>query len=179
MEHRLFVAIRPPAAVRDALLAAMEGIAGARWQDDHQLHLTLRFVGAVDDARAEDLALALSRLHGSSFPLTLAGVGVFERKRRPHTLWAGVAASEALHTLQRKVERACIAAGLPPEARRYAPHVTLARLNTSSGPVGDFMLRHGALRTAEWTVGEFALYESHLGADGARYVPVVRYPLDQ
>jgi len=50
--HRLFVAIRPPAAIRAILLGAMGGISGARWQSEDQLHLTLRFIGEVDRHRA-------------------------------------------------------------------------------------------------------------------------------
>src|SRR3546814_10503522 len=58
--HRLFVAIRPPAAIRKALLSIMGGVEGARWQSDDQLHLTLRFIGEVDRHRADDIAAALA-----------------------------------------------------------------------------------------------------------------------
>ena len=61
--HRLFVALRPPRPIRQQLLAAMHGISGARWQDDEQLHLTLRFIGEVDHHRAEDIAAALGSLY--------------------------------------------------------------------------------------------------------------------
>src|SRR3546814_1235738 len=54
--HRLFVAIRPPSAIRKALLSIMGGVEGARWQSDDQLHLTLRFIGEVDRHRADDIA---------------------------------------------------------------------------------------------------------------------------
>ena len=70
--HRLFVAIRPPAEIRRALTALMGGVAGARWQDDDQLHLTLRFIGEVDHHRAEDIAAALGGLHASAVTARIA-----------------------------------------------------------------------------------------------------------
>src|SRR5690606_20008278 len=89
MSHRLFIAIRPPAPVREALLDTMEGIEGARWQDEEKLHLTLRFAGEVERPAANDLAAALGRIAAAPFALRIAGVGHFERKGQPHTLWAG------------------------------------------------------------------------------------------
>ena len=78
--HRLFVALRPPTGVRAALLALMNGIKGARWQDDDQLHITLRFVGEVNRHQANDLADALGEIRFSPFQIALAGAGCFERK---------------------------------------------------------------------------------------------------
>ncbi|MBL0915966.1 MAG: RNA 2',3'-cyclic phosphodiesterase, partial [Sphingopyxis sp.] len=65
--HRLFVALRPPHSIRLALIAAMHGISGARWQDDEQLHLTLRFIGEVDHHRAADIAAALGSPYAPSY----------------------------------------------------------------------------------------------------------------
>src|SRR5690349_15256218 len=145
MRHRLFAAIRPPAPVIARLLALEGGIAGARWQDEGQLHLTLRFAGELDACQAEDLAEALAGVHAAPFTLALRGVGHFERKGRAHTLYAGLAPSDPLVALQRKVESAARRAGLPPEPRKFAPHITLARLNSASGPVLPFLAAHGAL----------------------------------
>lgn len=176
MSHRLFVALRPPAPVRDALLDLMQGVENARWQDDDQLHLTLRYVGEVETHRADDLAEALGAIRFEPFALRIEGVGVFERKAVARLLWAGVAASDALARLQRKVERVCQSVGIEAEHRRFMPHVTLARLNQSSGPLGDFLAAHADLALPPWTVQEFALFESELRDEGSIYTPVVRYP---
>ena len=72
--HRLFVALRPPREIREILLAAMHGIAGARWQSDEQLHLTLRFIGDVDRHKAEDVAAALGPLYAPAVTARVAGV---------------------------------------------------------------------------------------------------------
>jgi len=155
----------------------MEGIEGARWQGEEQLHLTLRFAGEVDTPLANDLADRLGTLTCPPFPLAIRGVGHFERKGHPRAVWAGIAPSPELEVLQRKVERACQEVGLEPEHRRFTPHVTLARLNSASGPIAPFLLARSGLASAPFTVDGFTLYESHLGETGSIYEPVVRYPL--
>lgn len=176
MTHRLFIGIRPPETVRDALLDLMDGVDDARWQDDDQLHLTLRFVGDVETHVADDLAEALSAISFAPFPLVLRGTGTFERKGRVHTLWAGVDPSPGLLALQKKVERRCVAVGLVPETRKFHPHVTLARLNSSTGPVGPFLARTAGAELGGWSVDSYMLIESHLRTGGSVYEPIVRYP---
>jgi 2'-5' RNA ligase len=172
---RLFVAIRPPLAVREALLGTMGGIDGARWQDDDQLHLTLAFVGEADRAQADALIGALEEADSRAFALEVAGVGHFERKGRPTAVWARVPLGEPLAQLQRRVEGACRRAGLDPEKRGYRPHITLARLSRSAGPIGDWLAQHGTLRAGPWEVDGFTLYESRLRPEGAVYSPLVDY----
>ena len=79
MAHRLFIAIRPPEPVRDRLVDAMEGIEGARWVDEENLHLTLRFLGEVERPAANDLAAALARVSAAPFMLSVDGVGHFDK----------------------------------------------------------------------------------------------------
>ncbi|MHA4838975.1 RNA 2',3'-cyclic phosphodiesterase [Sphingopyxis sp. MSC1_008] len=176
--HRLFVALRPPRPVREILLAAMHGIAGARWQNDEQLHLTLRFIGEVDRHRAEDIAAALGALHAPAVTARIAGVDLFERQGRPHMIWAGVEPHEPLAALHRKVDQLLARVGVAPETRAFTPHVTLARLNRGSGPVASFLAQGGDLTSPAFEFGHVTLYESELGHGGSRYHPVVRYPLE-
>ncbi|WP_150291893.1 RNA 2',3'-cyclic phosphodiesterase [Sphingobium estronivorans] len=176
--HRLFVAIRPPAPIRASLLASMNGIMGARWQDDDQLHLTLRFVGEVDRPQADDIADALGAVRFTPFDIALSGVGCFDRKGRVHTLWAGVQPRDPLTQLHHKIDRACVRAGLPPDDRSYFPHVTLARFGRTAASMDAFMARHAALASASFTVEDFALFESHLGQTGPTYHMVERYRAD-
>lgn len=177
MTLRLFAAVRPPAPVIQALLALEGGIIGARWQDAGQLHLTLRFFGEVEAVRAEDLDAALARVRCAPFALALRGTGHFERKGRAHTLWAGLAPSAPLAALHRKVEIAARRAGLPPGTRKFAPHITLARLNVASGSVLPFLAGHGALAGEPWQVTAFDLMESTLTPAGAEYATLRRYSL--
>jgi 2'-5' RNA ligase len=181
MPHRLFIAIRPPEPVRDRLVDAMEGIEGARWVDEGNLHLTLRFVGEVERPAGNDLAAALGRISAPTFTLAIDGVGHFDKRNRhgarPRALWARVPRCELLEELRLKVERACEAAGLGRETRRFTPHVTLARLGPSVGDIGAWLARFGTLSAGPWEVGEFVLYESHLGHSGAFYEPVTVFAL--
>ena len=177
MTHRLFIALRPPPHVRDRLIDCMDGVSGARWQDDDQLHLTLRYVGEVGRHRANDLAEALGMLYMPSFEIELVGTAVFERKGRPHLLWAGVSPNDVLVRLQKKIERICQSVGIEAEHRKFMPHVTLARLNTSSGPVGPFLAETASIRFGNWQAGSFGLFESHLREQGSLYTEIVEYPL--
>ena len=175
--HRLFVALRPPPPIRAALAALMEGVPGARWQDDEQLHLTLRFIGEVERPVAEDVAAALASVDHPRPSLALDGVGTFGRKGSVHTLWAGVAADPALGLLRQRVERAVVRTGLPPEARAFKPHVTLARFGRAAPPLDRFLARNATLASPPATLDAFLLYESRLGREGARYDAMMRYPL--
>ena len=175
MDPRLFVALRPSAAVRSALMELMHGVDNARWQDDAQLHLTLAWCGETPVEIAEDLVLALAAIRFAPFEVTLRGTGEFEKRGRTHTLFAAVARSPALEDLQRKVERICRRHGALPEERRFHPHVTLARLNSSAGPLAPFRARVGERTLGSWLCDSYALYESHLHSDGSRYEPVRIY----
>jgi 2'-5' RNA ligase len=175
--HRLFIAIRPPEPVRDRLVDAMEGIDNARWVDDENLHLTLRFVGEVERPMANDLAATLGRIRWPGFELRIAGVGHFTRKGQPTALWARLPATRELEGLRQKVESACEAVGLGRETRRFTPHITLARLNRSSGAIGGWLAAFGALAAGPWEVTEFILYDSHLGHTGSYYEPVAAFAL--
>jgi RNA 2',3'-cyclic 3'-phosphodiesterase len=172
---RLFVAIRPPAQIRDQLIAVQGGVEGARWQDDAQLHLTLRFIGEVDARTGEDILTALASLHAAPFDIALNGVGRFEHRGRADTLWAGVNPHEPLATLHKKIDHALVRASLPPESRAYRPHITLAR--GRMGSADPFLTANATLTSPPFTVTHFGLYESTLGSGGARYTLVERWPL--
>jgi 2'-5' RNA ligase len=177
---RLFVALRPPPSIREALFDLMDGVPGARWQEDEQLHLTLRFVGEVERPVAEDLAAALAHVHAPAPTVRLAGVGSFGARGRADTLWTGIAPPAPLAALHAKVEQACVRAGLPPERRAYRPHVTLARMARSAGAapeVTHWCARHAGLTSAPFALPHLVLYRSHLGRSGAVYEPVARWPL--
>jgi RNA 2',3'-cyclic 3'-phosphodiesterase len=175
--HRLFVAIPPTAAVRAHLLALMGGVAGARWQDEAQLHLTLRFIGEIDRHRAADADAALAGIVHPAFDVAIEGVGSFERRGEPAALWAGVAPQEPLKALHKKVDQALVRAGLEPERRAYLPHITLARLPRGAGPVGGFLGGAATAAGPAFRVEDFCLYESRLIPAGAVYTIVERYRL--
>lgn len=174
--HRLFVAIRPPPGQRAALIALQSGVEGARWQDDAQLHLTLRFIGEVDRHQAQDVADSLTAVRFAPFDARLEGVGHFERKGATDSLWVGTQPRPPLEALHLKIDRACVRAGLLPERRAYLPHVTIARFGRRSAFIAPFLARNAGFVAPLFTVQAFTLYESHLGHAGAHYEPVQVYP---
>ena len=175
--HRLFVAIRPPESIRDLLVDAMDVGADFRWQNDEQLHLTLRFVGEVDRPLANDLADGLSRVRAAPIELRIAGVGHFEQ-RNSGTLWAGVEPKPPVAALAAKIERICQSIGLEPERRAFYPHITLARWKgRRTREVQSFLEHRGGLSSDPFLASEFVLFESRLTRHGAFYEEITRYGL--
>ena len=175
--HRLFVAIRPPEAIRDLPIDAMDDSADFRWQGEDQLHLTLRFIGEVERPLAEDIAAAMGRIHAPRFALRIAGTGRFDQSNSG-ALWAGVEPKAPVAALAAKVERACQSCGLPPERRAYHPHITLARWKgRRSREATAFLERSASLSSDPFEVDSFSLFESRLSRHGAHYEEVERYPL--
>ncbi|MBX9731724.1 MAG: RNA 2',3'-cyclic phosphodiesterase [Sphingomonas sp.] len=178
--HRLFIGLRPPREIRAALMSIMGGIAGARWQSDDQLHLTLRYIGEVDRQIGEEVALAMARIRAQPLAVALCGVGRFEKQGRTDAIWAGVAPGDALQRLHHKIDHALVAIGLPAEARAYLPHITLARLPRSLGveqEIDGFIAAHAAFSSAPFAFTHITLFESQLTRDGARYDVVDRWPI--
>lgn len=175
--HRLFLAIRPPEPIRDLLIDAMDDSADFRWQEDEQLHLTLRFVGEVERPTADDLVGALSRVTAPPLELRIAGIGRFEQ-RNSGTLWAGVEPKPALASLAAKLERVCQFVGLEPERRAFHPHITLARWKgRRTREVQDYLERNRGLCSEPFAIDEFTLFESRLSRHGAHYEEVAAYCL--
>ena len=175
---RLFVALSLPETVRDRLAALSQGIPSAKWVAPENLHLTLRFIGEVDHAQADDIHDALGRLDCEAFQLTVTGLDTFGEGRKVRQLWAGVESDPALQRLQSKVELAVQRAGLPPERRKFKPHVTLARFKTSPGSkLGEFIQQYGLLRVGPFSVSDFVLYSSQLSPGGSIYREEAAYPL--
>src|ERR1700690_1557229 len=174
---RLFVGIEFAPELKLRLSLLQGGMAGARWIDPGNFQLTLGFVGGVDEGPAADVDEALLRLKARPFSIQLAGVGVFgDQKLR--TLWVGVEREPALLTLQGKIELALIRAGLPPEPRKFAPHVTLARLrDPRRGELQEFLAVHAPFRAEPLRGDRFSLIASYLTKAGSVYEDQADYPL--
>jgi len=175
--RRLFVAIDLPAEERSRLRALLPPLAGARAVSAEQMHLTLRFLGAVAEEKVADVAAALGAVEAPAFALALAGVGVFPppHTRKPaRVLWAGVTPGDGLAALKAAVDRALG----PPEERAFTPHVTLARWRDRPGPELRALLeRHRAFTGPLFPVTAFRLYDSRTDPAGAVHTRLRSYPL--
>lgn len=175
---RLFTAIEIPESVRVRLSLLQSGVPGARWTPIENLHLTLRFIGEVDEATANDIDEVLVDLHRHAFDLTLKGVGEFGG-REARSLWAGVASNAPLLRLAAKIESAFQRMGRPAETRRFAPHVTLARLKDAPlAKVHEFLSVNNLFDSGSFRVSAFTLFSSHQTAKGSLYRPERRYELE-
>jgi 2'-5' RNA ligase len=174
---RLFVGIELPPELRLRLSLLCAGLPGARWVDPGNLHLTLRFIGAVDEGMASDIDAALARIRAPRFAVTLAGAGCFGGDK-PQLLWIGVESSDALFQLHDRIEAALRRAGLAPDTRRYSPHVTLARLKQVAVPqVQEFISAHALFRADPVPVDRFSLIASYPTKAGAIYEDRADYAL--
>lgn len=175
---RLFVAIDLPEAVKEQLTMISCGLPGARWVKPEQLHLTLRFIGEVDGSTFLDIQEGLAEVSCESFPMQLQGIGFFPPRKKPRVIWVGIEKNEQLLRLRNRIESVLVRTGLEPERRKFAPHITLARLNkTPSSKVGRFLEQHNLFISPLFQVNEFRLYSSVINAKGAKHFVEQEYPL--
>jgi 2'-5' RNA ligase len=175
---RLFVGIGFPPELKLRLSLLCSGVPGAKWVDPGNFHMTLRFIGEIGEDVAVDIDDALSRLRARRFSLQIAGTGIFGAGDRPRSLWAGVERTPELVGLRDKVEQALIRAGLPPEPRKFAPHITLARLrNPPVDKLRDFLAANAQFRAEPLPVEKFSLTASFQTKAGSVYEDQADYPL--
>ena len=169
MRHELWDALAP--------LRQRRGPLPVKWVRPENIHLSLKFLGDVDEAREPELRSALQRAAGrrsEPHPLALqiTGFGVFPDYRRPHVLWAGVTPDPALELLQHSVEQAYEPLGFPTEARAFRPHITLGRTSRDARP-RDFVGLEAALGPIAFdrtvTVSELDFMQSTLRPEGPVY----------
>jgi 2'-5' RNA ligase len=175
---RLFVALDLPWEIKEELSDMSCNIPGARWVPTDNFHLTLRFIGQCSRLQAEEIDLALATLRGRSFAFSLSGLGWFEKAGRVSCLWAGVERNADLARLQAKVETALHRVGLPPDRRRFTPHVALARMDVPVGvEMTRFVAANNLYRSALIRAENVTLFSSFLGKESPTYTPEAEYAL--
>ena len=174
---RLFTGLEIPSVVAQSLSIMRGGLPGARWIDTENYHITLRFIGDIDDALARDIASLLGRVQRGAFEIQLDGLTSFGG-RKPRAIVAPVKPVPQLMELQAEQERLLQRMGLEPEGRKFMPHVTLARLrDSSSRQVADYLAARGYYRSAAFAVSRFVLFSSRASVGGGPYVVEADYPL--
>jgi 2'-5' RNA ligase len=174
---RLFTGIEIPAEIASCLAFLRGGLPGARWLDRENYHLTLRFVGDIDRHAANEILHALDRVRRPGFTLRLDGIGSLGT-RKPHAIVARIAPSPDLAELQAEHERLMQRIGLPPEPRKYTPHVTLARLRGAGvRAIAEYLSLRGGFLAGPFAVERFVLYSARDSVGGGPYVVEEAYPL--
>jgi 2'-5' RNA ligase len=174
---RIFTGLEIPAEISQSLAMLRGGLPGARWIDPENYHVTLRFIGDVDDATALEVASLLGRVRRTAFELQFDALSSFGG-RRPRAVIAALAPTPALMELQSEHERLMQRVGLEPEGRKYTPHVTLARLrDSSSRQVAEYLATRALVRAPPFHVSRFVLFSARASVGGGPYVVEAAYPL--
>lgn len=184
---RIFIALDIPAEVRDRLSQYVERVrpwaTDARWARIESLHVTLKFIGEVSDAKVAEIKAALAPIKAQPFQVEFKEIGFFPNPRSARVFWAGVSASDALPQLASTIETAVEKLGIPREKRAYHAHLTLARAPEGGSSRYCFRLLQERLSSeappqfGTMFAQEFFLYQSQIMRGGARYTKLQRFPL--
>jgi 2'-5' RNA ligase len=148
-----------------------------RWTPTGNLHLTVRFIGNVDRALVEAIAVRLAARSLRAFDLELGDLGTFGHGRHVRVVWQGLRDSaEAVAALAAPVEAECATAGLVAEKRPFQAHLTLARARPRDGAVLPPLPEPP--RLSAWRASDLVLYASRLSRTGATYEPLRTVKLD-
>lgn len=191
---RTFIAVRLPDAIRAQLALQIETLkphlpAAVRWVAPESLHLTLAFLGDLDDARlaAAEEATAVAAREGAAFSLALTHLGTFGPVRSPRVIWAGVTGDiAALGNLQDRLATELELRGFPREDRPFSPHLTLARIKEPLRPDAASalpdLLRSAPAEHGSWQVHELCVMKSDLRTGptrtATRYTCLHAHPLE-
>lgn len=174
---RLFTALEIPPLVAGSLAALRGGLPGARWIDAENYHITLRFIGDVDDALAHDAAMTLAAIRRSPIAITLEELSSFGGDK-PRAVVVKARADRTLTELQAEQERLLRRIGVPPEPRKFAPHVTLARLRGAScASVATYLGTRGYFPPLRFEAARFVLFSSRDSVGGGPYLVEAAFPL--
>jgi len=182
---RLFVAVDIPTNLLEDLnaslapLRARPEVSSARWTTAANQHVTLKFLGWVDDEAVDPVAAAVASVASSHEPatITLAGLGAFPSERRARVLWAGLDdPAGLLMSLASGLEAALVPLGFGTEKRGFRPHLTVARFKPPASLAGVLSEERG-VTPARFDVDHLVLYRSHLHPKGASYEVLGTIPL--
>lgn len=175
--RRVFFGLEIPAEIKQRLLQVRTEVAGAKWQSTERMHLTLLFLGNLEDERllavrevARDIAL-------KAFELNIVGLGGFGQPHTPDYLWASVQPEAPVAILYSAIKNQVESLGLHTERRAYRPHLTLARFNREPGSVAHVLSEYREAKFGSFQVSEFVLFETQPSAAGSVYRVLERYPL--
>jgi 2'-5' RNA ligase len=187
---RLFVAVEiddrarhVAEAVKEKLQGALDSTLRARWVPAENMHLTVRFIGHVDDDRVPALIEALTPPLGiAAFDMEFGGCGVFPRTGPPRAVWIGLRHGlPSLASMHDTFNRRLVPLGFAPETRPYSAHLTVARIKDASKGAGRALrnaLDRVAVPSTRSHVTRATLFQSHMSSKGPRYEPVAFIPLN-
>ncbi len=182
---RSFIAIELPDTVKSALLSLQQELktcgADIRWVKTEGIHLTLKFLGNIEDKLVDRI---IEILKGTcrkyrAFNCEIRGVGVFPHVKSPRVLWVGVGNAEPLTKIQQEIENGMSSLGFERENRKYSPHLTLGRFKSSQGRTAllDKVESHKNSLLGSVDVNNISLMRSDLSPAGAKYTNIAKISL--
>lgn len=175
---RLFTGLEIPSDLAQELALLRGGLSGARWIDAENYHITLRFIGDIDYAMARDICDELGHIRRKPFEVAIEGLSSFGGSK-PRAIVARARPAAPLVELQADQERMIRRAGMPPEPRKFIPHVTLARLRAAKPvAVADYLGARGFTSSLRFEAKRFVLFSSRASVGGGPYVVEAAYPLE-
>jgi 2'-5' RNA ligase len=175
---RLFIAVPVPPDMAALLAPLQAGLPGAHWVPPAGFHVTLRFIGEVNEGQAADIDAALQTIQAPAGLVAVSGLGFFGAADSARGVWVGVDKEPALVHLRDKVESAVVRSGQPPEGRKFMPHITLAWLKrTPPDRLLEWCAVHEPFKAGDLPLDRFGLYSSHRTDEGPYYRLEAEYPL--
>ncbi len=179
---RLFVALDLGESVRAAILAFCEklrrALPAARWVRPEGIHVTLKFIGEVEEDRVAPIQSALEKIHSAApVEMIFRGTGFFPNERRPRVFWVGIDASPKLPQIASEIEARLEPFGIARETREFRPHLTLARFDDfrSIEKLHAPLRESGAQEFGAVKTSDMHLYQSKLGPNGAQYTRLATF----
>ena len=172
------MALDLPESIKARVEPLCSGLPSARWVASDQFHLTLCFIGEVDGATFHDIREELFSVTFPPFAMRLDGMGFFPPRGKSRVVWLGVEENAQLHLLHQKIYTCLTRSGVQLEKRKFAPHITVARLkDTPASKVARYLEEYGLFCTEPFVVENFRLYSSMLGRKGAVHTIEQEYGL--
>lgn len=174
---RLFAGIEVPSAAGMKLASLRGGLIGARWIEPGDYHITLRFIGDIDDRTADEIDGMMTQIRPRQLRLRLTSLDCLGGDK-PHSLVARVEMTRELAELQADVDRAIRKAGVISDKRRFEPHVTIARVKGMSPfTLANYLAAVGYFEPLAFEADRFVLYSARASVGGGPYLVETTYPL--
>jgi 2'-5' RNA ligase len=185
MKIRSFIAIllaeEMKRIVGDLIAQLKKFNADIKWVNPHNLHLTLKFLGYVEEEQVQPISDRLREiaLRYSVFPFGLSGTGVFPDLKRPRVIWTGVQGYEEILKIYKDIESAMEAEGFDRETRALSPHITVGRVRSPRGidKLTQELVKYKGTDFGRQTAEGIHLMESVLKSGGAEYRSLYEAPL--
>ena len=175
--RRVFFGLEIPAEIKERLLQVKAEVVGASWQSVEQMHLTLLFLGNIEEEPLLVVREAVRDISLAVFELNVVGLGCFGQSHAPKHLWAGIQPKTHAISLHGAIKNQVESHGAHTERRAFRPHLTLARFNRHLGSVEHFLTEYRETVFGSFQVYEFVLFESQPSPVGSIYTVIERFPL--